>query len=103
LAPPDPVTAGSSIPFVRSNGVLEWRAVADDLLYVRGFNGSWHLVRTSVACPRLRNATSIGFVTSGLGELDRFGQILVEEDRCPISSISYANAPPPPKWQRQRE
>jgi hypothetical protein len=74
---------------------LEWRAAGADLLHVRGFNGRWHLVRTSGACSRLRTATSIGFVTSALGELDRYGAILVEEDRCPIASITRSEGPPP--------
>jgi hypothetical protein len=87
----------TSIPFVGSNGILEWRAVADDTLYVRGYNGRWHIVRMSGACPRLRNATSIGFATSALGELDRFGQVLIEESSCPIASVTRSESPPRPK------
>ena len=81
------------IPFVSSTRVIEWRAVADDSVYVRGGNGDWYLVRTSNRCTRLHTATSLGFVTSALDQLDRFGAILAQGQRCPVASIIRAEPP----------
>jgi hypothetical protein len=83
------------IPFVRSRGVLDWRADGDDSLYVRGYNGRWYYVRTMNPCPRLRDALTLGFVATGSDQLDRYSAILAQGMRCPVASVTYAAAPPP--------
>jgi hypothetical protein len=86
------------IPFVASQGVLDWQAAAsDDALYVRGYDGRWYFVRTMGPCPRVRDALSLGFATSALGQLDRHGAILAQGWRCPVDSVVVAAAPPPAK------
>jgi len=90
----------TAIPFVRSTGVLEWRVVADDALYIRGGNNQWYFVRTSSLCPRLYTALSLGFVTSALDQLDRYGAIIAEGQRCPVASVKKSGPPPPKKRRR---
>ena len=84
----------TAIPFINSISNLEWKAVSNDSLYVRGGNGDWYFVRTANRCTRLRAANGIGFQTSRLGQLDRHGAILVQGVRCPVASIVRSDGPP---------
>ena len=93
--PGEQLAAGeTAIPFVSSTGVIEWRVLGDSALYVRGSNNQWYLVRTMGACPRLRTATSLGFVTAGLDQLDRHGAILAQGWRCAVQSVVRSGEPP---------
>lgn len=85
--------AETSIPFVRSEGVLDWQVTGDNSLYLRGYNGRWYFVRTTNRCPRLVDALALGFVVSANDQLDRYGAILAQGMRCPVASVTYA-APP---------
>ena len=89
----------TAIPFVQSNGILDWRAAGDEALYIRGNTGDWYFVRTMSPCTRLKTAITLGFATSAGDQLDRFGAILAEGQRCPIASI-VRSEPPPPKAPR---
>lgn len=89
-AAPDGETA---IPFVSSQGVIDWEPAGEDALYVRGSGGKWYLVRTMSPCPRLRTANTLGFDTGGVGQLDRFGAIYAEGWRCSIESITRSEEP----------
>lgn len=84
----------AAIPYVSSNGIVDWRPAGPDALYIRAITGDWYHVRTMGNCNRLRTATSLGFVTSGLDQLDRHGSILAEGQRCPLLSV-VKSAPPP--------
>jgi hypothetical protein len=86
----------SSVPFVSSTGIIEWRVIDDRTLYVKAVTNEWFLVKTMNACSRMRPATSLGFVTArGTDELDRHGAILAEGQHCPVESVSRAQEPPP--------
>ncbi|HEX8125037.1 MAG TPA: DUF6491 family protein [Allosphingosinicella sp.] len=87
------------IPYVSSNGVNEWRIASDNALYVRAITGGWYLVRTLGRCSALRYARTIGFETSALGQLDRHGALRVEQQRCPVDSVTRSDAPPEKKRQ----
>ena len=89
------VTGETSIASI--SRMLEWRAGGDDLLYIRSLTGQWYKVRLDGRCSRLGDATSLGFETSALGQLDRFGAILAEGQRCPIASVIRIDTPPPKK------
>ena len=84
----------ASIPYVRSNGVAEWKKASKDSLYVKAINGDWYLVRTMGRCSALGQAFTLGFETSLHGELDRHGTIVAEGQRCPIASVIRSEAPP---------
>jgi hypothetical protein len=87
------------IPFVSSIRDVEWKAASDESAYIRGGKGEWYLVRTSNRCTRLLSSTGLGFETSAINQLDRFGALLVEGQRCPIASITRSE--PPPKKSRR--
>jgi hypothetical protein len=82
------------IPYVRSQGVIEWKVAAADALYIRGMDGKWYYVRTSAPCPRLRTAMALGFLASPGDRLDRYSTIIAEGWRCQISSITFSSPPP---------
>jgi hypothetical protein len=89
-------TAGeTSIPFVASNGIIDWRADGDEVLFIRGVGGHWYHVLLMGPCATLRNATSLGFEASALGELDHHSAIFAEGVRCQISSVTRSEGPPP--------
>jgi hypothetical protein len=88
-------SAETAIPFVSSDGILDWKAVGQDTLYIQGSDGRWFLVRTTGPCTRLGQAMTLGFVTSGVDQLDRFGAILAQGQRCQITSVTRAAGPPP--------
>lgn len=93
-ATPPAASGETAIPFISSLNSVEWKAVSNDSLYVRGGNGNWYFVRTSNRCTRLRQASGIGFQTSALDQLDRHGAILVEGVRCPVASVVRSDGPP---------
>jgi hypothetical protein len=88
------------IPFVSSIRSVEWKAASDEAAYVRGGKGEWYLVRTANRCTRLLSSTGLGFETSAANQLDRFGALLVEGQRCPVASITRSE--PPPRKSRRR-
>ena len=97
--PPMEAASGeTTIPFIRSNGILDFRyGGEEDLVYIHGSGGQWYQVRTQGPCPRLQTANSLGFDTNGPDQLDRFSTLLAEGMRCPVQSITRSD--PPPKKQ----
>jgi hypothetical protein len=85
----------TAIPFVSGNGIAEWKVAGDDALYIKAINGDWYHVRTMGRCPRLRTALSLGFVTSGIDQLDRHGAIIAEGSAAPWQASS--NPQPRPR------
>ena len=97
-SPPVDTPAGeTTIPFIKSAGILDFRYGGEDLVYIHGSGGQWYRVQTTSPCPRLLTANSLGFQTNGPDQLDRFSTILAEGMRCPVQSITRSG--PPPKKQ----
>ena len=87
----------TEIAYANRDGIVEWEAAGDDLLYVHALTGGWYRVRTMGRCSRLRTATALGFDTSPLGQLDRHSAVIADGHRCPIVSVVRAEGPPPRK------
>lgn len=83
----------TAIPFVRSNGIGDWKADGDRGLFIRGSDGQWYYGRTQNKCARLKSATTVGFETRGVDQLDRYGAVLVEGWRCQLASVTRADSP----------
>ena len=92
-APPAPREA--SIPFITRDGILRWQADEERGVYIQSLTGKWYYARTVGRCSRLVSATRLGFVSAGLDELDRYGVIVAEGERCPLASV--VRSPPPAK------
>jgi hypothetical protein len=96
-----PDRAGETvIPFLSSIGQIEWKAISNDALYLRGGKGEWYVVRTSNNCSRLRSSRAISLEGSPGNQLDRHGAIWVQGDRCPVESITRSGEPPRKKKGR---
>lgn len=93
-APDGAATGETAIPYVGSSGIVDWEVAGDDDLYIKAISGGWYHVRTMGACTRLRTATSLGFVTAGLDQLDRDGAIIAGGQRCPVASVVRSGPPP---------
>jgi hypothetical protein len=90
----------TEIPYADRDGIVEWEAVGDDLLYIHALTGGWYRVRTLGRCNRLRTAHALGFVPSPMGQLDRHSAIIAGGQRCPIVSVVRAEGPPPKKQRK---
>jgi hypothetical protein len=86
----------TSIPFVDMGGIRDWQAIDDSALYVQDSRRSWYLAKLLAPCTDLTFATVIGFETKGVNRLDRFGAVVVNGQRCALSSF-VASGPPPAK------
>lgn len=89
----------TAIPFISSLNSVEWKRLNNRAVYIRGGNGDWYLVRTTNRCTRLASSSALGFETSALNQLDRFGALLVQGQRCPVASV-VRSGPPPKKARR---
>lgn len=92
-------TAETSMPFANQGGVRDWQADGDSKIYVQDASGKWYLATLSVAAADLPFATKIGFETKGTDTLDRFGVLIVQGARYPLSSL-VQSGPPPAKPKR---
>ncbi len=94
-APPAPDRAEASIPFVgQPRSIRSFRAVGDDLVYLKDRRGRWYRARLGGACLGLRWANAIGYDTRGGLSLARGGSLLVDGERCLIVSLTRSEAPP---------
>lgn len=98
-APPETASNETVIPFISSLPSVEWKAISDRAAYVRGGRGEWYLVRTTNRCTRLRSSPALGFDVAAQDQLDRYGALLVQGQRCPVASITRSD--PPPKRSRR--
>lgn len=90
-----PGPAGETvIPFLSSITQIEWKAISNDSLYLRGGKGEWYVVKTSNNCSRLRSSLAIGLEGSAGNQLDKHGAVWVQGVRCPVASIERSDGPP---------
>lgn len=89
------------IAFANSGGIQDWRALDDKGLYVRGTNRQWYYATLFASCFGLSTSHSVAFVTSPGGSLDKFSSIVVENSRCPVTSLVKSD--PPPERARSAE
>lgn len=98
-APAVPVQKETSIPFVSHDGIRDFRADGTKGVYIRGNNGQWYYAQTMGSCTQLPFANTLGFETTGGDQLDRFGALRLENERCPLSSV-VRSGPPPKKAKK---
>lgn len=87
----------TEISYANRDGIVDWEAAGDDLLYVHALTGGWYRIRTMGRCSGLKTAVSLGFEASSLGQLDRHSAVVADGRRCPIVSVVRAEGPPPRK------
>ena len=91
-----PLGVEAIIPFADSVGIRSFRPDGDSALWIQGQDRQWYRAELMGKCWGLDTAIKVGFVTKGVGSLDKFSQIVVDGAKCQISSLT-TSAPPPSK------
>jgi hypothetical protein len=96
-------TAGSSttsaigpqakIPFVNYGSIRDFDAVDDETVYLQANNRQWYRADLMGRCIGLEFANGIGVDARPSGTLDRFSTLIVDGQRCKISSLSPSESP----------
>ncbi len=93
----------ASIPFLSRATVRDWEAVDDKTLYIQHTNRKWYRADLFGPCMGLPYASAIGFVNErGRSAFNRFGEIIVDGNRCKVDSL-IESAPPPQVTAEGRE
>jgi len=105
-APPEsgpPRGPETSIPFVNHpRAIRTFEAVGDDVVYLQDRRSRWYRAELGGPCFGLRWANRIGYDTRGSLSLNRFSAILVDDERCPIVSLTRSEPPPRRHGKRKK-
>jgi len=82
-----------SIPFADNGGVRDFHAVSDREVYLQARNRQWYRADLFSRCDGLPYAFGIGIDARPTGTLDRFGTIIVGNERCKIASLVPSPSP----------
>ena len=85
----------ASIPFANHpRAIRNFEAPSDETVYLQDRQRRWY--RADLGhCFGLKWAHRIGYDTRGSLNLDSFGALLVDGERCPILSLTRSDGPPP--------
>lgn len=86
-------SAEAYIPFANSGGIRDWRALDEKGLYVQGPKRQWYYATLIGPCYGLPWAHSIAFVTNPADSFDKFSAVLVQNNRCPVTSLVKTDSP----------
>jgi len=94
--PADKLGKETTIPFMDSVGLYSFHADGDHGVWLQDQQRRWYYAETLGSCTGLRFAVRIGVDTRfGGNQLDRTGTLLVDHQRCPLTSLVASNGPPP--------
>lgn len=84
----------AAIPFVRFGNVNDFEADGDSAVWLQARNRQWYHAELWGPCQNLPFVQGIGVEARGVDQLDRFGALIVDGQRCQIRSLTKS-APPP--------
>ncbi|MGE0668141.1 MAG: DUF6491 family protein [Sphingomonadales bacterium] len=76
-----------SISFADFGSIKDWRAESSRSMIITTSSGDKYRATFMGRCHSLPYSESVGFVTSPSGSLDKFGAVLVRDQKCPIRSL----------------
>ncbi|HYJ31574.1 MAG TPA: DUF6491 family protein [Allosphingosinicella sp.] len=82
------------VPFLHIGRMRTFRAIDDETVYVQAQRRQWYRVLTMGPCPNLPWARFIGVDTRGSAMFDRFSTLIVDGERCAVSSVVRSGEPP---------
>lgn len=82
------------VPFLHVGRMRTFRAIDHNIVYVQAQRRQWYRVLTMGPCPNLPWARYIGVDTRGSAVFDRFSTLIVDGDRCAVSSVVRSGEPP---------
>jgi len=94
--PADQVGKETSIPFIAFNNLYNFQADSDKGVWLQDQSRRWYYAQVLGPCTGLPFAVRIGVDTRFGGDrLDRTGTLLVDGQRCSLTSLTASNGPPP--------
>ena len=93
-APPPAAGEEVSIPFAHFHGIQDFEPDGEDGVYLQDRSRNWYYARLMGSCRELPWALGMGIDTHGSPSFDRFSQLIVGQDRCPIQSLTRSGPPP---------
>ena len=101
--PADQLGKEASIPFIDTVGIYNFKPDGDRGVWLQDQHRRWYYARVLGPCTGLPFATRIGVDTRfGGSQLDRTGTLLVDRDRCALTSLTKSNGPPPKPKKTKR-
>lgn len=94
-APAPPAAEQARIPFPRYGGVRNFRTVGDGVVYLQDARRAWYRAELAGPCQGLRWARRIGLDTRFGTMLERGSTLIIDGDRCTVTSLVRSDAPPP--------
>jgi len=91
--PAPPAAPEVQIPFAKTN-IWNWQVVDDRTVLIQDQGRRWYKATLFGNCINLAFANKIGFDSNPSGTFDKFSAILVQGQRCPLSSLVKTDAPP---------
>ncbi|MGA9026268.1 MAG: DUF6491 family protein [Steroidobacteraceae bacterium] len=90
----DPAPAPEArIAFADRHGINDWRVVNDQTVLIQSRDHTWYKATLLGHCNDLPFAEHLGFKTNADGSFDRFGEILLHHQHCPLVSLIQTAAP----------
>jgi hypothetical protein len=77
----------SSISFANFGSIKDWKAESSRTMIITTTSGDKYRATFMGTCRSLPFSESVGFVTSPGGSFDKFGAVLVRDQKCPIRSL----------------
>lgn len=87
----------AQIGFPNHGAIRNFEADDNEGLWLEDRQRRWYYAEIAGGCQELNFAHTIGFDTRGSPRFDRFSVIIVDGERCPISSLVTAEKPLPRK------
>ncbi|SDA26969.1 DUF6491 family protein [Sphingomonas sp. NFR15] len=86
----------ASIPFIRDQRLYGFESDGDRGVWLQDQRRRWYYAKPLGRCAGLGLATMIGVDSRFNGDsFDRTGTLLVDGQRCPLSSLTASEGPPP--------
>lgn len=77
----------NTINFANFGSIRDWKAESSRTMIITTTAGDRYRATFMGSCRSLPYSESVGFVTSPGGSLDKFGAVLVRDQKCPIRSL----------------
>lgn len=90
----------SSITFPGSSSIRNWDTDRNRGIWIQDRKGDWFYGTFAGFCSKADFAHIIAFETPGVSKLDRFSTIIVDGERCALSSF-VTSAPPPTRKEKE--
>ena len=100
---PEPVIGQEAkIPFVNFRGIRSFHAEDDDVVYLQDYRRRWYRAELNGPCHGLNWAMRVAVDARGSSTFDRYGVLLVGDERCMLSSLTHSGPPPRKASKRER-